>query len=127
ESPFGSPLILRMSPCLRLKVVTLNTLTFVYPGPEAEKVPVLALIVVLPLIATLVPGKAPRVVFRALTVLRALVTAGTLKLTVPEGDVPENWPGFAAEKSMLPFIEDPPPVTETSPDPPTPMFPMPPP
>ena len=38
----------------------------------------MALIVVLPLIVGLVPGKAPRVVFRALTVLRALVTAATL-------------------------------------------------
>jgi hypothetical protein len=40
-------------------------------------VPLLALIVVVPLTVTLVPGKAPRVAFRAFIVLRALVTAET--------------------------------------------------
>ena len=38
----------------------------------------MTLIVVLPLMVGLGPGKAPRVVFRALTVVRALATAETL-------------------------------------------------
>jgi hypothetical protein len=41
--------------------------------------PALASIVMVPLIATLVPGKTPRVAFRAFIVSRALVTAETPK------------------------------------------------
>jgi hypothetical protein len=46
-------------------------------------------------------------------------------VTPAVGEIPENWPVFEAEKSTLPLTMLLP-VTETNPDPPTPMLPMPP-
>ena len=99
-SPAASPLMVKTLLLLDWKLVTVNTRL-----PFASRMPSLALIVVVPLMAMDVPVSAPSSVLSELTELRADVTAAPLYFTLPVMTLlMEKWPVFAAEKSILPLM-----------------------